>query len=247
MVRLAVVQIPLISCIPYVKDWIDDHPQRANPNAHLFCGLRKNFGRMLTRHYLYDIYKHFKEDVFPRLLEDSDIPTSDKQIIQDLLKKPWNPYIQRHNAMTATAKILKESMLRVHAGWGPNSKMPQIYLHYFGNESSENLLEIYGIKTKDRQEADQLRCKQCPNCSESNKPDSRFCAKCRMVLTYDAYEETLENQKEKEEKITKMEKQMESVLMVLDNLKNQSDVNMVASTLFKAGQLKVKDQVKPQI
>ena len=98
--------------------------------------------------YPADIYKHFKEDVFPRLLEDTDVPTSDKQIIQDLLKKPWNPYIQRHNAMTATAKILKESMLRVHAGRGPNSKMPQIYLHYFGNESSENLLEIYRYQNK---------------------------------------------------------------------------------------------------
>jgi hypothetical protein len=30
-----------------------------------------------------------------------------------------------------------------------------------------------------------------------NKPDSKFCAKCRMVLTYDAYNETLEGQKQK--------------------------------------------------
>ena len=125
--------------------------------------------------------------------------------------------------------------------------MPQTYLHYFGNESSETLLESSGIITKDKKKWTHLKPKQCPNCSEPNKPDSRFCANCRYILTYDAYDETLENQKEKEEKITKMEKQMESVLMVLDNLKNQSDVNMVASTLFKAGQLKVKDQVKPQI
>jgi integrase/recombinase XerD len=60
--------------------------------------------------------------------------------------------------MTATAKILKESMLRVHAGWGPNSKMPQIYLHYFGNESSESLLEAYGILPKG-QKIDQLKPK----------------------------------------------------------------------------------------
>jgi hypothetical protein len=95
--------------------------------------------------------------------------------------------------MTATAKILKESMLRVHAGWGPNSKMPQIYLHYFGNESSESLLEAYGILPKG-QKIDQLKPKQGPNCSEPNKPDSKFCAKCRMVLTYDAYSKTMEKQ-----------------------------------------------------
>ena len=65
------------------------------------------------------------------------------------------------------------------------------YTHYFGNESSEELLESYGIVTrKDSQLADALRPKQCPNCSESNIPNSKFCAKCRMVMTYDAYNET---------------------------------------------------------
>ena len=62
------------------------------------------------------------------------------------------------------------------------------YLHYFGNESNESLLEAYGIVSSGQQ-LDQLRPKQCPNCSEPNKPDSKFCNKCRMVLTYDAYAE----------------------------------------------------------
>jgi predicted nucleic acid-binding Zn ribbon protein len=42
---------------------------------------------------------------------------------------------------------------------------------------------------------DVLKPKQCPNCNEPNKPDSKFCAKCRMVLTYDAYNETIEEQR----------------------------------------------------
>ena len=62
------------------------------------------------------------------------------------------------------------------------------YLHYFGNESNESLLEAYGIVASGQQ-INQLRPKQCPNCSEPNKPDSKFCNKCRMVLTYDAYAE----------------------------------------------------------
>jgi predicted nucleic acid-binding Zn ribbon protein len=45
---------------------------------------------------------------------------------------------------------------------------------------------------------DQLRPKQCPNCSEPNKPDSKFCAKCRIVLSYDTYNETVEMQHEKD-------------------------------------------------
>jgi hypothetical protein len=89
----------------------------------------------------------------------------------------------------------------MHAGWSQKSQMHLKYEHWFGNESSDILLEAYGIVTKDQQLADALKPKQCPNCNEPNKPDSRFCAKCRMVLTYDAYNETLQNQKEKESEV----------------------------------------------
>jgi hypothetical protein len=78
--------------------------------------------------------------------------------------------------------------------------MPQIYLHYFGNESSESLLEAAGIITKDHR-VDPLKPKQCPNCTEPNKPDSKFCARCRMVLSYDAYSKTIEDKQSKEEDV----------------------------------------------
>src|SRR6476661_3436598 len=115
------------------------------------------------------------------------------QKISELLKKPWNPYIRRHSALTEKSKILKEHTLRQFAGWTIGSNMPQKYLHYFGNEASESLLEAYGIIIKDQKSSDALRPKQCPNCAEPNKPDSKFCAKCRMILRYDAYSQTVED------------------------------------------------------
>jgi integrase len=33
--------IPLINSIPYLKDWIDQHPQAGNPNSPLICGFGK--------------------------------------------------------------------------------------------------------------------------------------------------------------------------------------------------------------
>ena len=92
------------------------------------------------------------------------------------------------------------------------------YLHYFGNESSESLLEAYGIVTRDQKQSDVLKYKQCPNCSEPNNPDSKFCAKCRMVLTYDAYSETLESEKQQNDKLTNVEAQMKSMQSQLQNI-----------------------------
>lgn len=37
--------IPLIDSLPYIKDWISQHPQSSNTNSILLCG----FGRSLNR------------------------------------------------------------------------------------------------------------------------------------------------------------------------------------------------------
>ena len=40
--------IPLINSIPYLKDYLDDHPQRSNPNAFLVFGEGKAYGKRLS-------------------------------------------------------------------------------------------------------------------------------------------------------------------------------------------------------
>jgi hypothetical protein len=201
--------IPLIDSIPYIKDYLDhEHPHPGNPNAILLCGTGKSLGRILDIRSLNRIYDDYKTQIFPKLLLNSNVPSKDKEKISELLKKPWNPYIRRHSALTEKSKILKEHMLRQFAGWSISSNMPQKYIHYFGNEASESLLEAYGIVIKDQKLSDALRPTQCPNCNEPNKPDSKFCAKCRMVLTYDAYSETVEDMQTKDNEVKNLKEQM---------------------------------------
>ena len=86
---------PLFYSIPYVKDWLDEHVQRGNPNAFLIPSRdRKNFGKKLVAISLNLIYAKYKSKYFPKLLEDPNVPTEDMNKIRELLKKPWNPYIQ---------------------------------------------------------------------------------------------------------------------------------------------------------
>ena len=240
--------IPLIDSIPYIKEWINQHPQGGNPNSILLCGFGKSLNRIIGERSLYKIYENYGDKFFPKLLESPNVLPEDKQKIRELLKKPWNPYIRRHSALTEKSGILKEHYFRQFAGWSPATQMHLKYLHYFGNESSENILEAYGIVTKDKQLSDILKPKQCPNCNEPNKPDSRFCAKCRMVLTYDAYNETLQQQHEKEDKLTIMEErfnsmqsQMKSLITALGSM-DQSTKNTFAKTLFENGVYKNESQ-----
>lgn len=173
----------------------------------------RSLGRNISSLGLAKIYRKYKQKIFPKLLESPNVLPEDKQKIKELLKKPWNPYIRRHSALTEKSTILKEHVLRQHAGWSGSSQMHLKYLHYFGNESSESLLEAYGLVDHGIQ-IDQLRPKQCPQCNEGNKPDSKFCYKCRMVLSYDAYTESLEKQNQEKSRI-------ESALTRIDELEKR--------------------------
>jgi integrase/recombinase XerD len=226
--------IPLINSIPYLKDYLDhEHPQPGNPNAPLICGTGNKLGRHIDPSRIYQIYIDYQKIIFPKMLESPEVLPEDKPKIRELLKKRWNPYVRRHSALTEKSTILKEHVLRQHAGWKPNSNMHLKYLHYFGSESNESLLEAYGLVDHGVQ-IDQLRPKQCPNCQEGNKPDSKFCAKCRMVLTYDAYNETLENQKEREDDINALKQQVGGLISALGTM-DESSKNEWAKRMVKSG------------
>ena len=156
-----------------------------------------------------------------KLLDDPTISNEDKDKIKSLLGKLFNPYIRRHSALTEKSTKLKLHTLNQHAGWTTNSNMAQKYIHYFGNESLDMPIRAYGVVTKDNISFNTLNPKNCPNCNEGNTQDSKFCAKCRMVLTYDAYSGTLEKQQEKESEVQvlqeKYKQDMKTIRQEMEN------------------------------
>jgi len=219
--------LPLIECIPYLKEWLLSHPYGNIQDSWLFVSLSDKNGLdrknnissvnntkpitipQLSVNGLLQRYKIQYRNLFHKLLEDKEVPDVDKSLIRNILTKPFNLYILRHSALTEKSKIIKEHILRCHAGWSITSKMPQRYIHYFGNESSRLILKAKGVIKEGEDFAQNiLRPRQCPNCNEPNKQDSKFCIKCRMVLTYDCYSEV---RNEDKQKIDKLENDMESL------------------------------------
>ena len=139
--------IPLIDSIPYLKDYLDhEHPQPSNPNSPLICGTGKGLGRHIKASRIYKIYDEYKKQIFPKLLESPNVLPEDKPEDKRAPQKTMEPIHKKaFSALTEKSTILKEHVLRQHAGWTPGSQMHLKYLHYFGNESNESLLEAYGI------------------------------------------------------------------------------------------------------
>jgi len=205
--------VRLNNSYPRLKDWLTNgHPFAGNPNAFLFCGIgRKNNGRRLSAHTINARYEYYKKVHFPtNVLQDPLVPEEDKRKIRDLLKKPWNPYVRRHTAATEISKTLKDSVLiDQYMGWSHSGNTRQKYQHYYNDDSIDAMLMMDGLvlpsNTAKSKAKNLLKPKLCPNCDETNKPESKFCAKCKFVLSFDAFNEAIE-EKEKAAKEAEQQK-----------------------------------------
>ena len=197
--------VPIINSIPYLRDWLEtEHPHGDSKEHYLFPSLnRRSFMRnkKLDTHSLNVLYSNMKRKCFPRVIEDSNIIDSDKEKIRELLSKPFFPYLRRHIGISEKARQIPDHSLRLYSGWKRSSKMPEVYTHELGDEVSNQILELEGITTRSKQQSNVLKAKICTNCQESNKPSSKWCSCCKMILSYDSYLETLEESSKKENEI----------------------------------------------
>ena len=212
----------LINSIPYLKEWLLEHPHSSNPDSYIY--ITKN-GPKLTYDGLASRCAYYEKNYYPSLLSDSStiqVDISDKAIIRNLLTKPWNLYVLRHSALTKKSQFLTEANLRSHAGWTASSKMPQVYVHLNG-EHNNAILEKYGIVTKEVKEKETiLKGIECPNCQELNKRDSKICHQCRMVLSYHSY---VEVRSEDLDKIKKLQTDMESLKIGMNKIMSLIQLN----------------------
>jgi integrase/recombinase XerD len=213
--------VRLNNSYPRLKDWLSNgHPYPGNPNAPLFCGTgKKNTGKKLARNTMFAVYKLYKTERFPRLLQDNPTTVSeeDKRKIADLLKKPWNPYIRRHTAATEISKALKDSVLiDQYMGWSHAGNTRQKYQHYYNDDGFDAMLTMMdGLKPSSSfsrsSQKGTLKPKQCPNCSESNTPESKFCVKCKFLLSYDAFNEVTKQAEERTKEIEQVQQRLKNM------------------------------------
>jgi integrase/recombinase XerD len=187
--------LPLIDSIPYVTQWISNHPQGSNRETILLPNIQT--GKSIQVDTMLKVYNNYKL-YFTSLLSSEDVPEEDKKKIRNLLKKRWNPYVHRHSAITEKSGMLSsDAKLRQYAGWTARSNMHHKYVHFSGGESMNDLLKAKGILKDDKHSVNILQPKTCPHCKEPNHPDAQFCFKCNIVMSFEAYHNGMEDREKK--------------------------------------------------
>lgn len=191
--------VRLNNSYPRLKEWLSNgHPFPGVPGVPIFCGTgKKNTGRRLGSNSINAMYERYQKIKFPKLLEDPTVSEEDKRVIRGMLKKKWNPHNRRHTAATEISKELKDPVLiNKYMGWSQTGNTRLKYQHYFADDAVNAMLTVVDglmpATISPGKKKGLLKPKPCPNCAESNKPESKFCVKCKFVLSFDAFNETVE-------------------------------------------------------
>ncbi|MDR2203159.1 MAG: tyrosine-type recombinase/integrase [Nitrososphaerota archaeon] len=206
--KTGIKRIPLVMSCKTLLDWIEDHPNKSEPEAPLWCALDNNhLGNRLS-------YKNFRA-IIKRVAKKADI------------KRDIWPYLYRHTSLTSMAKVFTESRLEQFAGWTHGSKMTSRYVHFSARDLEDAILELHGLKTATK-DAGIAKLVDCPRCGNKNPIGKIRCTTCSMIIdkktalkledTERQQEKTLENKNM--ELQTRLEK-LEGVISALISSQNK--------------------------
>jgi len=199
----------LLTCsFPYVRDWLNEHPFKNEPNARLICNL--NNGSAIAPDSIDRVMKQLRERII-RLLEKGEIHNlEEREKLEFLLKtKKWNPYCIRHSSITSDSDYLPEYALKKKARWSMNSKQGIRYIkRRMGNDLKRKILAYNGIVSPNDSEK-KPSVLECPRCELINVLDNKYCSKCSYPLVLQAYDEIKESE---ERRIKKMEEQIQELM-----------------------------------
>ena len=182
----------LLTCsFPYVRDWLNEHPFKNEPNARLICNLQN--GAPVKPDSLWKVMKKIRKKII-RLLNDGQIADKEeREKLEYLIKtKRWNPYCIRHSAITSDSDYLPEYALKKKVRWSMNSKQSARYIkRRMGNDLKQKILVQNGIISEQEIEK-KPSILNCPRCSLVNAIENKYCSKCSYPLIPSAFDEIKE-------------------------------------------------------
>ena len=173
---------------PYVREWLNEHPFRNEPNARLISNIIT--GAPVNPEAMWTMMKQLRSRII-RMLEDGSVINDDeRQRLQYLLKtKKWNPYCLRHSSITSDSDYLTEYALKKKVRWSMNSRQGARYIkRRMGNDLKRQILVHNGVLREEEIQKNPS-VSMCTRCSLVNALDNKYCSKCSYPLVPSAFDE----------------------------------------------------------
>jgi integrase/recombinase XerD len=222
----------LLTCsFPYVRDWLNEHPFKNEPNARLICNLQN--GALVKPDSLWKVMREIRKKII-NLLNDGQIADKEeREKLEYLIKtKRWNPYCMRHSAITSDSDYLPEYALKKKVRWSMNSKQSARYIkRRMGKDLKQKMLVQNGIISEQEIEK-KPSVFNCPRCSLVNAIENKYCSKCSYPLIPSAFDEIKEAENMKVQQIQeKYEQDMKNMREEMENKFQQILAKIDVATL----------------
>lgn len=154
-------RVRIISSVSYLARWINEHPQKNDPEAPLWISF--------TDHQQMLNYCLIRQKLVRLALKAG-------------ITKKVNPHSFRHARATHLCSHLTEAQMKEYFGWVQGSKMASVYIHLSGRDVDRALLKVNGIKINEEDDNESLGAVNCARCQENNEPTNTYCKRCGMIL-----------------------------------------------------------------
>ncbi|MBW1731422.1 MAG: tyrosine-type recombinase/integrase [Deltaproteobacteria bacterium] len=152
-------RVRLISSVPYLKEWLNKHPDPGNPESFVWI---KGNGELMGYTRVSELLKHLARKAG--------------------IKKHVYPHLFRHSRATYLANHLTEAQMKEYFGWVQESDMAGVYVHLSGRDVDDALLKVYGIHKPDTRKESGLKPRICERCEAQNPYTNLFCSRCGNSL-----------------------------------------------------------------
>jgi integrase len=124
-------RVRAVFSVEYLQAWLLEHPDRNNPEAHLWTTSDSKEGSIKPQHY-------------------GSIRMKIKRLAKKAgINKRIHPHLFRHSRCTFIANYLTEAQMNIYFGWIQGSNMPGVYVHLSGRDVDYAILKANGVLDKD--------------------------------------------------------------------------------------------------
>lgn len=188
----------LVNSVPYVQQWLQDHPGSDDPDAPLFC--KKTSTDSISNNRIRDILKEVADRAG--------------------VNKPVTPSnFRKSSASHLASKGVSQRSLEQRYGWTRGSDVVTRYIAVFSDASDREIADAYGVDV-DEEEPDPTAPRECPRCSRKTPREKEFCIRCKQALDPTAVESLREREDEVRTAALKLTKENPDVVEEIQQAQN---------------------------
>jgi hypothetical protein len=156
-------RVPLVQSMGCLARWLDEHPDKENPQAYLWTGDNR-----IPAYYRKPLKHGGAQKIINKSFERAG------------LKKKHNMHWFRHSRATINAPHMTEVIMCRYFGWVVGSKEVRRYVHSNVGQVEDAVLAMNGLQKKEEGMAKVLRCSSCQMINEQS---ARYCHRCGKALS----------------------------------------------------------------